>query len=131
LARLAKNRLPPGIGDAIAAALGYERSVMDAFPGVFASRRNYDVAIGSQDGGSEHVAVLEHSWRVGGATAAEIAAYEALRASPSKHWIEAFTCELYGEGDAPAGAQVLFQGNVPGNGTLTKYCGVSMRGRET
>lgn len=131
LAQLAKNRLPPGIGDAIAAALGYERSVMNAFPGVFASRRNYDVAIGSQDGGSEHVAVLEHSWRVGGATAAEIAAYEALRASPSKHWIEAFTCELYGEGDAPAGAQVLFQGNVPGNGTLTKYCGVSMRGRET
>jgi hypothetical protein len=131
LAQLAKESIPPGITEAIAAALGYERSVMDAFPGVVASRRNYDVAIGSQNDGSEHVAVLEHSWRVGGATAAEIAAYEALRASPSKQWIEAFTCELYGEGTPPANAQVLFQGNVPGSGTLTKYCGVSMRGRET
>lgn len=131
LAQLAKSRLPPGISEAITAALGYERSVMDAFPGVFASRRNYDVAIGSQDSGGEHVAVLEHSWRVGGASAAEIAAYEALRAAPSKRWIEAYTCEIYGEGAPPDNAQVLFQGNVPGNGTLTKYCGVSMRGRET
>ncbi|WP_368563834.1 DUF3182 family protein [Pseudoxanthomonas sp. UTMC 1351] len=131
LAQLAQNHLPPGISDAIAAALGYERSVMDAFPGVFASRRNYDVAIGSQDSGNEHVAVLEHSWRVGGASAAEIAAYEALLNAPSEQWVEAYTCELYGEGTPPANAQVLFQGNVPGNGKLTKYCGVSMRGRET
>lgn len=130
LAQLAKNRLPPGISEAIAAALGYERSVLDAFPGVFASRRNYDVAIASQDGGNEHVAVLEHSWRVGGASAAEIMAYGVLRAAPSKRWVEAYTCELYGEGTPPADAQVLFQGNVPGNGKLTKYCGVTMRGRE-
>jgi hypothetical protein len=130
LAQLAKSRLPPGISEAITAALGYERSVMDAFPGVFASRRNYDVAIGSQDSGSEHVAVLEHSWRVGGASAAEIAAYEALRGAPSERWIDAYTCEIYGEGTPPENAQVLFQGNVPGNGKLTKYCGVSMRGRE-
>lgn len=131
LAQLAKHSLPPGISEAITAALGYERGVMDAFPGVFASRRNYDVAIGSQAGGSEHVAVLEHSWRVGGASAAEIMAYEAFRSEPSKRRVEAYTCEIYGEGTPPADAQVLFRGNVPGNGTLTKYCGVSMRGRET
>jgi len=131
LAQLAKHRLPPGISEAITAALGYERGVMDAFPGVFASRRNYDVAIGSQNSGSEHVAVLEHSWRVGGASAAEIAAYAALCDAPSEHWMEAYTCEIYGEGTPPENAQVLFQGNVPGNGRLTKYCGVSIGGRET
>jgi hypothetical protein len=131
LAQLAKQHLPAGIGDAITAALGYERSVMDAFPGVFASRRNYDVAIGAQASGDRHVAVLEHSWRVGGASAAEIAAYQALRDDPSQRWMEAYTCEIYGEGAPPENAQVLFHGKVPGNGMLTKYCGVSMRGRET
>jgi hypothetical protein len=141
LAQLAKQDLPPGISQAIAAALGYEHSVMDAFPGAFASRRNYDVAIGSQDSGnqrvgsqhvgSQHVAVLEHSWRVGGASAAEILAYEALRGASSSQWVEAYTCELYGEKAPPADAQVLFQGDVQGNGRLTKYCGVSMRGRKT
>lgn len=130
LAQLAQKPLPPGISHAIEAALGYEHGVMAAFPGTFASRRNYDVAIGSQDGGSERVAVLEHSWRAGGASAAEIAAYAALRAAPSERWMEAYTCELYGEAAPPPGAQVLFRGDVPGNGRLTKCCGVSKRGRE-
>ncbi|HEJ9659172.1 DUF3182 family protein, partial [Pseudomonas aeruginosa] len=47
------------------------------FPGCFASRRNYDIAQGRDGNGRERFGVLEQSWRVGGASSAEIAALEA------------------------------------------------------
>lgn len=50
------------------------------FPGCFASRRNYDIAQGRDGNGRERFGVLEQSWRVGGASSAEIAALEAFRA---------------------------------------------------
>ena len=52
------------------------------FPGCFASRRNYDIAQGRDGNGRERFGVLEQSWRVGGASSAEIAALEAFRADP-------------------------------------------------
>jgi hypothetical protein len=52
------------------------------FPEFFASRRNYDVIAGLDQGGRRHCAVLEQSWRIGGASGAELAALEAFKTDP-------------------------------------------------
>ena len=49
---------------------------MAAFPGLFASRCNYDVVTGADGVGKHHSGVLEQSWRAGGASGAEIAEHK-------------------------------------------------------
>jgi hypothetical protein len=67
-------------------------------------------------------AVLEQSWRIGGASGAEIAALAAFCDHPSLTAIEASTHELYGsQARPPASAQVLFEGDDPDAGQILKY----------
>ena len=95
---------------------------MAEFPGFFASRRNYDVAQGSDAQGCHRSGVLEQSWRIGGASGAEIAALEAFRADPGLQSVRAATVELYGEGHTPPPrASVYFQGIDAKVGPITKY----------
>ena len=47
---------------------------MNEYPGFIASRRNYDVGQGIDAEGQRRSGVFESSWRVGGATSAELVA---------------------------------------------------------
>lgn len=110
---------------AVRQARTYDAAAMECFPGFFASRRNYDVARGRDGVGRWRSGVLEQSWRVGGASGAEIAALEALRAEPTLQAVQASTVELYGESEPPPPhASVYFRGLDEQVGYLTKYATV-------
>ncbi|WP_349617322.1 DUF3182 family protein [Azotobacter salinestris] len=97
----------------------YDAAALASFDGFFASRRNYDIARGLDSRGRTRSGVLEQSWRIGGASSAEIAALEAFRAGAQA--VRASSLELFGEDKvAPAGACVLFRGEDPELGYMTK-----------
>lgn len=107
---------------AVAQARTYDAAAMECFPGLFASRRNYDVAQGVDATGRRRSGVLEQSWRVGGASGAEVAALEAFRADPGLRAVRASTIEIYGQRHAlPPGAMVYFRGEDERVGSMTKY----------
>ena len=106
---------------AIHRALIFDDAVSE-FPGLFASRRNYDVLRGRDAHGRWHCGVLEQSWRIGGASGPEVAALEAFRADPRLRAVRARSTELYGAHAAPPpGALVHFHGVDPAAGPLVKY----------
>ena len=81
---------------AVEQARVYDAAATGCFAGMFASRRNYDVARGVDAEGRRRSGVLEQSWRIGGASGAEVAALEAFRAEPGLRVVRAATVELYG-----------------------------------
>jgi Protein of unknown function (DUF3182) len=92
------------------------------YPGLIASRRNYDVGQGIDGKGQHRSGVLESSWRVGGATGAELAALIAFAEDPSVQIVEASHLEKFGnDGQAPPEAVIHFQGNDPEVGPLLRY----------
>ncbi|HEU4969953.1 DUF3182 family protein [Sphingomonas sp.] len=106
---------------AVAHARRYDEAARSCFPGFFATRRNYDVALGTDSSGRRRCGVLEQSWRLGGATPAEILAIEALKRDPALAGIGASTAEIYGGADAvPPHAVVFFRGDDPEVGPITK-----------
>ena len=114
--------LPPGVRRAVEQARTYDAAVEACFPGFFASRRNYDVALGRDAGGRWRSGVLEQSWRVGGATGPEIAALEVLRREPHRMQVRTSGFEVFGDSpDPPPHASVHFRGLDPEVGRLTKY----------
>ena len=119
---LLARTLPEDIRLAIAQARVYDDAATHCFVGFQASRRNYDVAQGVDAADHRRSGVLEQSWRLGGASGAEIGALEAFRADPSLRIVRANTREVYGEAPAlPANAAVYFSGDDPHVGPLTKY----------
>ena len=122
---LLREELEPQVRQAVEQAVAYHHAAMDCFPGMFASRCNYDVAQGTDEQDQFHTGVLEQSWRIGGASGAEVAALHALAADAALHSVTASTCELYADNVAvPAGAWLLYDGNDPKVGRLTKYAQV-------
>jgi GDP-D-mannose dehydratase len=120
--------LPEHIRIAVEQARAYDAAT-SLFSRMFASRRNYDVAQGRNARGQWRSGVLEQSWRVGGATGAEIAALEAFRADPDLQVVRASTFEIYGESEAPPPqATVYFRGLDEHVGLLTKYTVVGAHG---
>jgi uncharacterized protein DUF3182 len=117
--------LPETARRAIEQARAYQTAVCGVFPGMILSRRNYDIAQGFDTRGQLRSGVLEQSWRVSGASGAEIAALEAFRAEPTLQAVRASTVEVYGHGDPPANATVYFHGFDEQVGPMTKYafCG--------
>ena len=118
---LLARELPADIRHALEQARRYDECVREAFPGFFASRRNYDVVRGRDRDGREVSGVLEQSWRIGGASPAEIAAVEALLADPALHAVQASTHEIYALQSPPPGAAVHFSGDDERVGHITKY----------
>jgi hypothetical protein len=117
-------QLPMGqhVHVAISQARTYHAAAMACYPGMFASRCNYDIAQGVDEEGRWYSGVLEQSWRIGGASGAEVAALEAFREHPSLSVVRASTTEIYGENPSlPPDAAVYFQGNDDKVGPLTKY----------
>ena len=115
--------LPPGPERrAVEQALAYDAAVKPCFPGFFASRLNYDIAQGRDASGQWRSGVLEQSWRIGGATPAEITALEAFNADPALRRVQATCVEAFGPGGAlPPEAVLYFQGDDPEVGPITKY----------
>lgn len=122
--------LPAELRLAVTQAQVYDAAASECFPGLLASRRNYDVASGLDAQGRRRSGVLEQSWRIGGASSAEIAALEALQAPGAPQRVRASSREIYGAGPAgPAGATVLFSGEDAETGPITKCAWVEPYGR--
>lgn len=114
--------LAPEVRRAIEQACRYDAAVHACFPGFYASRSNYDILRGRDAGGAMRSAVLEQSWRAGGATGPEIAALEAFRADPRRQLVRASCVEIFGDSpEPPAHATVYFRGEDSRTGRLTKY----------
>src|SRR6266511_1886892 len=106
---------------AVLAARRYDEAT-EEFHGFTASRRNYDVAQGIGADGRPQSGVLEPSWRVGGASSAELAALAAFARDSSLKIVRASHVEEYGEARrAPADTLVDFQGDDPEAGPLLRY----------
>ena len=113
--------LPPPARRAIAQARRYDAAALRCFPGFLASRRNYDVAAGVDAVGGVRSGVLEQSWRVGGASGAEVAALRALRDDPALRIVRALCVKAYGDAEVPPDALVYYRGDDGHGGTLTKH----------
>ena len=114
--------VPEEMRVAISQARVYDDAAHACFHGFFASRRNYDVAQGEDGRGAHRSGVLEQSWRLGGASGAEMAALEAFRADPSLRAVRASSREAYGANSVvPDHADIYFRGVDPHVGPLTKY----------
>lgn len=116
-----REPLPADVREAAGQAQLYDEAARQCFPGMFASRRNYDVVQGMDHRGHRHAGVLESSWRIGGASGAEAAALLRFRDEPTRRWLGVRTEEHYGTGTSvPPGATVLFHGVDPTAGPLLK-----------
>jgi hypothetical protein len=111
--------------EALDCARRYDAAVAAAYPGFFASRRNYDVLTGYDAHGRWRCGVLEQSWRLGGASPAEAVALAALRRPDAPAALEVSCHESYDPAQvAPAGAEVHFHDPSATHGPLLKYAQV-------
>jgi hypothetical protein len=107
---------------AVEQARTYDTAAQRCFAGFFASRRNYDIVRGRDPAGNFTSGVLEQSWRIGGASGAEIAALEAFRDDATLRTVRAECTELYDERPRlPRAARVIFSGKDAEIGFVTKY----------
>src|SRR5215472_12333709 len=113
--------IPEGLRLAVTQARQYDGAT-SAFPGFLASRRNYDIGEGIDAEGRPRSGVFEASWRVGGATGAEVIALTAFKQDPSLYVIDVSHIEEFGQNRrAPDGAIVLFEGDDPRDGPMIRY----------
>jgi hypothetical protein len=120
--RLLRLELEANVLIAIDQARTYHAAALASYPGIMMSRANYDVAQGDDDEARWRSGVLEQSWRIGGASAAELAALACFQSDPSVHVVRASTTELYGDNvSLPKGAVIHYQGVDAQVGPLTKF----------
>jgi hypothetical protein len=113
--------LPETTRLAVSQAQVYDEAASACYRHFFASRRNYDIAQGIDGRGQPRSGVLEQSWRIGGASSAEIAALEVFRQGASARAVKASSFEFYGQKPCvPAGAQILYQDEDADVGFITK-----------
>jgi uncharacterized protein with GYD domain len=118
---LLKLDLDDDVRRSVTQAMSYEKAALDCFPDFLASRRNYDIAHGTNSRGEVCSGVLEQSWRIGGASPAEVEALVAFAADPALHRIRASSHEIYGQTTLPADAHVLYEGDDPEVGLISKF----------
>ncbi|MFA5494060.1 MAG: DUF3182 family protein [Porticoccaceae bacterium] len=124
-------KLSPALLTAVFQARNYEQAAFEVFEGLVLSRRNYDIAQGLNGDGNPVSGVLEQSWRIGGATSAEIFGLKALGRDPDRQYIRAASLERYGESySPPEGATVLFSGEDKDVGFITKCVRVAVDERQ-
>ena len=119
--------MEPDVRAGVAEAKLYDRA-MSEYPGFMASRRNYDIGQGIDSEGRPRSGVFESSWRIGGASPAELLALTEFAQDPSAQVIEAAHVADFGKHrEAPAGAVVHFEGDDPQTGPLIRYTMVTRR----
>lgn len=123
--------LEPLLRQALRQAQVYDQAAFECFPGLLASRRNYDVAVGVDDRGRPCSGVLEQSWRIGGASSAEVIALQRFHAEPQLQSLNARSVEVYGPSPLlPDGAELFYRGEDPQAGELTKYARIEDAGQQ-
>lgn len=127
-ARLEATGLEPPLRDGLHRAREFHAAVSWCAPGFFASRCNYDVIHGRDQSGRTWTGVLEQSWRIGGASPAEIAALHAFADDGRLDLVHASSHEVHGPCIPPAGADVHYHGTDPAWGEMTKYSMLSRHG---
>jgi hypothetical protein len=118
---LARHDLPGVLAEVVRSAVSFDAAARRAYPEALLTRRNYDVIEGTDVSGARRIGVLEQSWRVGGASGAEIAALEAFRAEPDTDHVRCSTVEVYDKVIPPAGATLYYLGDDPVTGAMTKF----------
>ena len=119
--------LPGDIRAGIAQARTYDNA-MTEYPHCFASRRNYDIGQGLDAAGQRRSGVFEASWRIGGASTAEVAAVAEFQADPALQIVEVSTVKTFGSSRyLPQGAVVHFCGDDPEAGPVMRYTVVTRR----
>lgn len=111
----------PRLRRTVEMAIAYDRCAQAAYPDLLCSRRNYDVLWGSDAHGHPHGGVLEQSWRVGGATPAELAAFDLLDREPGLARVLASTVECHGPVRVPPQAEVYCVLDDPRCGLIAKF----------
>jgi hypothetical protein len=118
---LLKLELPDEVRLAIRQAQVFDSAADEAYPGFFASRRNYDIAQGLASDGRQRSGVLEQSWRMGGASSAEVAALQSFVNDPGMHAIRVSSRETYSDQALPANAIEVYRGPAESSDFLLKY----------
>jgi len=113
--------LPDDVREAVRLAQVFDDAANQAFPSFFASRRNYDIAQGIDSGGQPRGGVLEQSWRMGGASSAELAALQMFVEAPSTRAVHVSSVETYDDQPLPAGAIEVYRGPAENGDFLLKY----------
>lgn len=119
--QLLKLDLPQDVRLAIRQAQVFDNAADEAYPGFYASRRNYDIAQGLDSNGQPRSGVLEQSWRMGGASSAEVAALQRFVNDPGMCAIRVSSVETYIDQPLPADAIEVFRGPAKTSDFLLKY----------
>ncbi|WP_223556947.1 DUF3182 family protein [Pseudomonas sp. BF-R-01] len=118
---LLELQLPDDVRLAIRQAQVFDRAADEAYPGFYASRRNYDIAQGLDSNGIQRSGVLEQSWRMGGASSAEVAALQSFVNDPQMSAIRVSSVETYIDQALPADAIEVYRGPAHNSEFLLKY----------
>ncbi|MNG10635.1 hypothetical protein D3C84_941160 [compost metagenome] len=118
---LLKLDLAQDVRLAIQQAQVFDRAADEAYPGFYASRRNYDIAQGLDSEGRQRSGVLEQSWRLGGASSAELAALQSFVSDPQIRAICVSAVETYIDQPLPASAIEVYRGPAQDSDFLLKY----------
>ncbi|MGA9703338.1 DUF3182 family protein [Pseudomonas sp.] len=113
--------LPDDVRQAIEQAQVFDAAADEAYPGFYASRRNYDIAQGLDADGQRRSGVLEQSWRMGGASSAEVAALQSFINNPGLKAIHVSSVETYVDQALPADAIEVYRGPAENSDFLLKY----------
>ncbi|WLG44375.1 DUF3182 family protein [Pseudomonas sp. FP1740] len=113
--------LPDEVRLAIQQAQVFDSAADEAYPGFYASRRNYDIAQGLDCNGRQRSGVLEQSWRLGGASSAEVAALQSFVNDPGLRAIRVSSVETYSDQTLPANAIEVYRGPAEHSDFLLKY----------
>lgn len=118
---LLKLPLADDVRLAIEQAQVFDSAADESYPGFYASRRNYDIAQGLDAHGQKRSGVLEQSWRVGGASSAEVAALQSFVNHPAVDAVCVSAVETYSDRPLPAGAIEVYRGPAANSECLLKY----------
>ncbi|VVM79886.1 hypothetical protein PS662_02262 [Pseudomonas fluorescens] len=118
---LLELELPDDVRLAIRQAQVFDSAADEAYPGFYASRRNYDIAQGLDSNGQQRSGVLEQSWRMGGASSAEVAALQSFVNDPGMRAIRVSSVETYTDQPLPTDAIEVYRGPAENSEFLLKY----------
>lgn len=118
---LLKLDLADDVRMAIQQAQVFDSAADEAYPRFYASRRNYDIAQGIDSDGKQRSGVLEQSWRMGGASSAEVAALQSFVNDPGMRAIRVSSVETYIDQPLPADAIEVYRGPAQSSDFLLKY----------
>src|SRR5262249_15694814 len=123
---LERLAMDPATHLAVVQARLYDRAA-GSYPGFYASRRNYDVGQGLDGQGRWRSGVFEASWRSGGASTAELAAFVVFARDPALQVVETSALKEFGKlREALRDAIVHFHGDDPKDGSILRYTVVTI-----